>query len=389
MTDVERAIDALVGEADRAAAHGDMPAARRALEAAAAQAPPGFDLAMKLAALRRAARDPAAALDAVTAALAHRPLDLLALLLRAHILEELGSGEAGEAYGRALAQLPEAGLPAAMDGVVRRARERYRHHVEQRGARFREAMAPWAGGADPDERERLARFRTNVLRETRVYHSEPVRYHYPGLVEREFHPRGAFPWLAAVEAATDRIAAEFQAVMRAERAELVPYVQYAADVPTRQWEALNHSRDWTAIHLHNRGERVEANSRHCPETMALLGALPQPRILGRGPNAMFSLLAPGTRIPPHHGVANTRLVCHLPLVVPDGCWFRVGAETRAWRRGEAFVFDDTIEHEAANDGPELRAVLIFDVWHPGLGEREQGAVAALMAAEEDAPLAAL
>ncbi|PPJ40549.1 aspartyl/asparaginyl beta-hydroxylase domain-containing protein, partial [Pseudoxanthomonas sp. KAs_5_3] len=84
------------------------------------------------------------------------------------------------------------------------------------------------------------------------------------------------------------------------------------------------------------------------------------------PNAMFSLLAPGAHIPPHHGVANTRLVCHLPLIVPDGCSFRVGAETRCWRRGEAFVFDDTIEHEAANESGMLRVVLIFDLWHPGL-----------------------
>jgi len=32
--------------------------------------------------------------------------------------------------------------------------------------------------------------------------------------------------------------------------------------------------------------------------------------------------------------------------------------------GEAFAFDDTIEHEAWNDSDELRAVLIFDVWNP-------------------------
>ena len=96
------------------------------------------------------------------------------------------------------------------------------------------------------------------------------------------------------------------------------------------------------------GERVEANARHCPTVMALLGGLDQPIVAGRSPNAMFSLLAPGAHIPPHTGVANTRLVCHLPLIVPPGCWFRVGAERRDWRVGEAWVFDDTIEHEAMN-----------------------------------------
>jgi aspartate beta-hydroxylase len=63
---------------------------------------------------------------------------------------------------------------------------------------------------------------------------------------------------------------------------------------------------------------------------------------------------------------------HLPLVVPGNCRFRVGSETRRWQEGKAWVFDDTIEHEAWNDSDVPRAVLIFDTWHPGLstGERE-------------------
>ena len=93
--------------------------------------------------------------------------------------------------------------------------------------------------------------------------------------------------------------------------------------------------------------------------------LDQPDIPRRGPNAMFSLLAPGAHIPPHTGVANTRLVCHLPLIVPPGCWFRVGAETRDWEVGKAWVFDDTIEHEALNPSDALRVIFIVDTWHPG------------------------
>ena len=133
--------------------------------------------------------------------------------------------------------------------------------------------------------------------------------------------------------------------MASERAELVPYIQYAEHLPLEQWRPLNKNRDWTAIHLWQNGRRIDANAEHCPRTMKLLEALDQPAIRGAGPNAMFSLLAPNTPIPPHVGVNNARLVCHLPLIVPDGCWFRVGAETRYWRPGEAFVFDDTIEHE--------------------------------------------
>jgi aspartyl/asparaginyl beta-hydroxylase (cupin superfamily) len=95
---------------------------------------------------------------------------------------------------------------------------------------------------------------------------------------------------------------------------------------------------------------------------------------------MFSVLAPNTRIPPHTGVSNTRLVTHLPLVVPEGCGFRVGSSTRPWRVGEAFVFDDTIEHEAWNTSDTWRAVLIFDVWSPFIPPREQEKIVEVMEA---------
>jgi aspartyl/asparaginyl beta-hydroxylase (cupin superfamily) len=235
--------------------------------------------------------------------------------------------------------------------------------------------------ADDELRQRLDRFRSNILRRTRAYHSEPTHFHYPGLVEREFHPRRLFPWIDAIEAATNEIAAEFEAVMGAERAELVPYIQYDEHQPLDQWRALNKNPDWTAIHLLQNGERIEANARHCPRTLELLAAVDQPQVRGASPNAMFSLLAPNTKIPAHVGVNNARLVCHLPLIVPDGCWFRVGAETRYWREGEAFVFDDTIEHEAMNPSDQLRVVFIFDVWRPDLQPVERQAIAAAIEAE--------
>ena len=53
------------------------------------------------------------------------------------------------------------------------------------------------------------------------------------------------------------------------------------------------------------------------------------------------------------------------------------------------MFDDTIEHEAANDSDQPRVVLIFDVWHPCLADAERGVVAKLMEAgglDEGTPL---
>jgi aspartate beta-hydroxylase len=58
----------------------------------------------------------------------------------------------------------------------------------------------------------------------------------------------------------------------------------------------------------------------------------------------------------------------------------VGNETREWKLGQAWVFDDTIEHEAWNDADELRVILIFDVWNPYLEPGERERINALMAA---------
>jgi aspartyl/asparaginyl beta-hydroxylase (cupin superfamily) len=374
----------LVERADRAIAGRNLRQAAALLEQAAALAPDDPTLWMRLAAMRRAAGNPAEALAAVHNALAISPRDFTALLMRASLLQRLGEPGAGEAWGHALAQKPDGDLPPQVLPTVVEAEQRYEAWRIGREARLQEHMAPAEQRATDEERKRIARFRSNALRRTRPYHSEPTDFHFPELTEREFHPRRLFPWIDELVAATDVITAELHQVMTAERSELVPYVQYDEHVQMDQWRPLNNNPDWTAIHLLLRGVRVEANARHCPQTMVLLGRLPQPEIAGASPNAMFSLLAPKTTIPPHVGINNARLVCHLPLVIPKGCWFRVGAETRPWQLGEALVFDDTIEHEAENPSDELRIVFIVDVWHPDLSPTEREAVAALIGSSEPA-----
>jgi hypothetical protein len=373
---------ALEAQADRAAAAGDVAAARRLLERVVSLDPDRGEPWLKLTAMCRAAGDVPAALAAVSGALRLEPLAFLPLLLKASLLDQSGEAEAaGETYGYALAQQP-AELPPPLRAMAERARTAHDAHVERRAARLRQAEAQSGAALGSAEQARMARFRGNIVRRTRPYHSQPTDFHYPGLREREFHEREDFPWLETLEAAAASIAEDFHRVMAAERAELVPYIEYPDDVPLRQWAELNRNRAWTAIHLVRNGATVEANARHCPATMKLLDAIDPPRVPHRGPNAMFSLLAPGAHIPPHEGVANTRLVCHLPLIVPPGCWFRVGAETREWKVGEAWIFDDTIEHEASNPSDALRVILIVDTWHPDLSAAERGAVAAVMAATD-------
>ena len=75
-------------------------------------------------------------------------------------------------------------------------------------------------------------------------------------------------------------------------------------------------------------------------------------------------------------------IVHLPLVLPPGCGFRVGGETREWRIGEAWVFDDTIEHAAWNDSDETRIILICDIWSPRLSPEERDAIRSVIAATD-------
>lgn len=128
------------------------------------------------------------------------------------------------------------------------------------------------------------------------------------------------------------------------------------------------------------GKKIETNCFRCPKTAGLLASLPMAVQEGHGPTVMFSVLAPHTHIPPHTGSTNLRLITHLPLILPPGCRFRVGNETREWRLGKAWVFDDTIEHEAWNDSDETRVILIFDVWNPLITEAERSLVSSMMLA---------
>lgn len=364
--------------ADRAAAARDFAGAREMLERAVEADGSNFALWMKLSAMRKVSGDVRGALGAVERALAIAPLEFSALLARAMFLDSLGDPMAGEEFGNALAQAPpDDELAEPMRPGVEHARKRWQTHQE---ALERQLVEILPAALSANERRRAERLISNRTRRTRHFHQEPRDYHYPGLPELEFHDRELFPQLGMLEAATADIRAEFEALIAAEAAEMVPYVQYPERVPLRQWRELNHSPDWSAIHLLQNGYRIDRNARHCPATLEAVARMPQPHVRNASPNAMFSLLAPRTRIPPHTGVANTRLVCHLPLIVPPSCGFRVGETTREWRVGEAFVFDDTIEHEAWNDSDELRVVLIIDLWAPALSETERAAVAAVVGA---------
>jgi aspartate beta-hydroxylase len=215
-------------------------------------------------------------------------------------------------------------------------------------------------------------------------------FHYPFLPADEFFDREHFPWLDRLEAAADQIRLELAAILATADPGLAPYVEQPSGVPQNKWSPLDRSLDWGALHLWRDGTRIEEACARAPKTAALVEKLPLCRIPGRAPAVFFSILRAGKSIPPHTGVTNVRAIVHLPLIVPEGCTFRVGGETRSWVEGEAFVFDDTIEHEARNPTARDRAVLILDVWNPYLSEAERAMICRIYeaTASQHAPMRA-
>lgn len=216
---------------------------------------------------------------------------------------------------------------------------------------------------------------------SKPYVSESNQLAVPRLPAQPFYRREMFDWVPEFERFTPGIREEMLNALADSEDAFVPYIQYQPGEPVNQWAELNHSRDWVSYHLFRSGVPVEDHLERCPITARALSLVDAVHLSGTCPNAMFSVLAPQTRIPPHHGESNARLVAHLPLIVPDGCLFRVGFDNRRWVEGEVLVFDDTIEHEAVNDSDRLRVVLIFDVWNPLLTREERAIVQRLAAAE--------
>ena len=382
ISDQGRGAEALKAAADRALMASDPRSARGLFEQATALAPGRFDLWIGLASALRMLGDDAAAVGALDRALSIDPRAFPALLMKASLLERLGAPhQAGAAYGIALSQLPPADqMPPPMRAAADRAKAIYVQYEAAMAEALRGNLSDMRAGAGGPANRRLDQFIDQLAGRRKVYHQEPVLFHYPGLPEIEFLDREDLPFMAEFEARTPEIQAELAGVLDDDAGELEPYINYPPNVPLDQWEELNRSPRWSAYHLLLNGERVEPRCRRCPRTMDAISLLPQPTVQRRSPAAMFSVLLPRTRIPPHNGVANTRLVLHLPLVVPTGCGFRVGNETREWKIGQGWVFDDTIEHEAWNDSDQVRTILICDIWNPRLAEEEREMVAAVMAA---------
>jgi aspartyl/asparaginyl beta-hydroxylase (cupin superfamily) len=322
---------------------------------------------------------------AVRRALAIDPYFYPALLHEARMLERDGRPrQAARVYGNALKVMPERDFA---DPALHRAVQHARGAVEQNTAglerHLEDALASLRRKHAGARLERFQRSLEVMTGRRRMHQPQPVMLHYADLPPIQFHDEDLFPWMAALESNSDVIRDELIGLLAEGRDEFRPYVQHPAGAPLEQSAELNRSPRWSTYFLWEHGRTVEAHCRRCPRTAAVLAGLPMAELPNLSPTAMFSCLEARTTIPPHCGETNTRLIVHLPLIIPAGCWFRVGNETREWHYGKAFVFDDTIEHEARNDSDDLRVVLIFDVWNPLLSPAERELVGGLVNAVRD------
>jgi aspartyl/asparaginyl beta-hydroxylase (cupin superfamily) len=208
----------------------------------------------------------------------------------------------------------------------------------------------------------------------------PLVYFYPDLPYVQFVDPAGYEWREAFQAQFPMMREEALKLLGGE-ADFRPYIKTNKERPQGDVHGMLENTDWSTYFLWENGGAVTDHVANCPQTFkATMDTVPLCHIGPRAPSVMLSLLRPGAHIPPHTGMINCRYICHLPLVVPDNCGFRVGDSTIEWQEGKLIIFDDTVQHEAWNRSEQNRLVLIFDIWRPELSVDEQAMVTALFEA---------
>ena len=331
---------------------------------------------LNLAEAAKVAALPAEELFALDGALAIDPYLLPALLKKAQVLERLGRDEDSAACYRALLGTTpdDSGLPAPVRAALAHGRDVIRAVEDRRISRLSGPLDEASAAYPGESFDRARIYMEQSAGRRQIYQPQPTAGHFPFLPSPEFFDPALFPWFDRLAQATDIFRDELRALLVSQRDAFRPYVAFGSTDPVNQWAELNHSDRWSSWFFWKDGVPQSANMASCPRSAAVLGTLPMLDIPGKAPSVMFSVLAPHTKIPPHHGSSNIRVTVHLPLIVPSGCGFRVGGDTRLWCEGKPWAFDDTIEHGAWNDSDQPRIILILDAWNPYLTEAERAAV---------------
>lgn len=363
---------------------GDFARAAEQFSLAANADPMAVALWRNLAHARRELGDDEGERAALESALTADQADFSAWVRKAQLHERLGETREAMIAWAGVLQMAEAinPKPASLRELLDHGELYCTSTRQSLQAGIDDALAKPMAALSVMERRRAKAFVDHAVGGRRIYQNVCAGLYYPFLPPDEYFDEDHFPWFDELAGATAAIREELLALIADPGDAITPYVQQDQGTPTNKWSALDHRLDWGACFLWKYGEPNQPVLDRCPATAAALARVPTAHIPARSPSAFFSILQPHTHIPPHTGVSNTRAIIHLPLVVPDGCAFRVGGETREWVEGVPFAFDDTIDHEARNDSDHFRAVLIFDVWNPHLTEPEQAMIARYYAAAD-------
>ncbi|MGH8184650.1 MAG: aspartyl/asparaginyl beta-hydroxylase domain-containing protein [Rhodanobacteraceae bacterium] len=387
-----------------ALARGEFASAQHELERAALLNPTEPEIWKNLGIVQLAQRNAGDALDAFDRALGIEPLHFAARLHRGAALEQLGrADDATAAYFGALVAAQNRGkwrndmtTPPGLRQAVKHAIAFVDMHRKRILMELLQPLRDQHGAASLTRVEQGLEI---YLGDRPAAYPDPRQYckffYVPGLRATPYYERELFPWHAELERHTDIIREELRGVLD-QPIGVEPFLGTNDNKLLKEQNLLDGMRgeaQWNSFFFHRHGEVFEQNARRCPRTTEILDSLPLVHIRGHAPEVLFSILTPGSHILKHHGVTNSRLVTHLPLIIPADCVISVGGVEHAWQEGRCVTFDDTFEHEAWNRSEKVRAVMILDSWHPDLTVAEREAIALLVggigdfsqAAKVDAP----
>ncbi len=312
-------------------------------------------------------------LEALDQVLEQQPQNLRALVMKGDGLWDIGDPRGAVTFYKRITQLVTDTSQFAPNVAkeITRIQARVKQHSKDVKTHLLDHLQ--SDGSEPRFQHAL-----DLLFEKRQrFLQEPRAFYFPELPARQFYDPQDFNWTKALISAQDRIIAEFKE-LRSEPELFAPYIHASGNTPVNPDHPLLNSSDWSAMYIMKDGELNKPIADRMPSVLNALADAPLERVEKRGPTVLVSKLAPGSKIGAHKGFLNTRLTCHLPLIIPEDCGIRVGNETRNWTPGEMLIFNDTIDHEAWNKSSSDRYVLIFFVWRPELSEKERSLVKSLL-----------
>lgn len=215
--------------------------------------------------------------------------------------------------------------------------------------------------------------RVRFIKSSYTHRLQNPPFFLPGIPATPFYDPSDFEWVTELEESYSIIKKELSNLLNNDGAGFKTYVDETAGMAT----------GWNTFNFFFFGKKYEENCERCPKKTAILESLPN----FEKDHIMFSALNPHTVIPPHFGPMNGIVRAHLPLIVPDGCYIKVGDEERTWREGKVMAFDDSFLHQVWNHSDHLRIVLFLNFWHPCFSPQEIPVLEDFRRAYENHPIA--